>query len=272
MRDGKLVALASTEAKRTAIAPELPTMVEAGLPGFETGLWFGLLAPAGTPKEIIDKIARAGNEALAADEVGKALAPQGIDLVGGSPEEFARYLDGEMKRWATVAQAAGLEITMQPGPPGRRSLREEKRMDKLRRRTLALAVGLAAQFALPSAQAEDYPARPVRIIVGFIPGSSADITARVLGQRMGQTSRPAIRDREQARRRHRASLRNSSPAPLRTATRCSWDRPPTSPTPRSIPICPFDMAKDFAPDCARHDRRRHPGGASIDRREQRCRN
>jgi tripartite-type tricarboxylate transporter receptor subunit TctC len=109
VREGKLVALASTEAKRAAMAPDLPTMAEAGLPGFETGLWFGLVAPVGTPKEIIDKLARAGNEALKADEVGKALAPQGIDLVGGSPEEFARYLDGEMKRWATVAEAAGLK-------------------------------------------------------------------------------------------------------------------------------------------------------------------
>jgi tripartite-type tricarboxylate transporter receptor subunit TctC len=109
VRDGKLVALASTEAKRTAIAPELPTMVEAGLPGFETGLWFGLLAPAGTPKEIVDKLARAANEALQADEVAKALAPQGIDVVGGSPEDFARYLASEMKRWATVAEAAGLK-------------------------------------------------------------------------------------------------------------------------------------------------------------------
>ena len=109
VREGKLVALASTEARRAAMAPDLPTMAEAGLPGFETGLWFGLVAPAGTPKEIIDKLARAGNEALKTDEVGKALAPQGIDLVGGSPEEFARYLDDEMKRWATVAEAAGLK-------------------------------------------------------------------------------------------------------------------------------------------------------------------
>jgi len=109
VQTGKLVALASTEAKRTALAPDLPTMTEAGLPGFETGLWFGLFAPTGTPKEIVDKIARAANEALKADEVGKALAPQGIDLVGGSTEEFARYLDGEMKRWSTVAQAAGLK-------------------------------------------------------------------------------------------------------------------------------------------------------------------
>jgi tripartite-type tricarboxylate transporter receptor subunit TctC len=108
VRDGKLIALASTEAKRAAVAPDLPTMSEAGLPGFETGLWFGLVAPAGTPKEIINKLARAANEALQADDVAKALVPQGIDLVGGSPEDFARYIDGEMKRWATVAQAAGL--------------------------------------------------------------------------------------------------------------------------------------------------------------------
>ena len=86
VRDGKLVALASTEARRTAVAPELTTMVEAGLPGFETGLWFGLVAPAQTSKDIIDKVAHAGNEALRADEVAKALAAQGIDLVGGSSE------------------------------------------------------------------------------------------------------------------------------------------------------------------------------------------
>jgi tripartite-type tricarboxylate transporter receptor subunit TctC len=108
VRDGKLIALASTEAKRAAVAPDLPTMSEAGLPGFETGLWFGLVAPAGTPKETINKLARAANEALQAHDVAKALVPQGIDLVGGSPEDFARYIDGEMKRWATVAQAAGL--------------------------------------------------------------------------------------------------------------------------------------------------------------------
>jgi tripartite-type tricarboxylate transporter receptor subunit TctC len=109
VREGKLVALASTEAKRTAAAPELPTVAEAGLPGFDTGLWFGLLAPSGTPGEVIDKLARAANAALENDEVAKALAPQGIDLVGGSPEDFARYIDSEIKRWATVAQAAGLK-------------------------------------------------------------------------------------------------------------------------------------------------------------------
>jgi tripartite-type tricarboxylate transporter receptor subunit TctC len=109
VREGKLVALASTEAKRAAVAPDLPTMEEAGLPGFEAGLWFGLMAPAGTSPEIIAKLARAANEALQSDEVAKALTSQGIDPVGGSPEQFTRYIEREMKRWATVAQAAGLK-------------------------------------------------------------------------------------------------------------------------------------------------------------------
>jgi tripartite-type tricarboxylate transporter receptor subunit TctC len=108
IREGKLIGLASTEAKRTSAAPELPTMSEAGLPGFDTGLWFGLMAPAGTPKDIIEKVNRAANEAIKADEVAKALNPQGLDLIGGSAEEFGRFLDSEAKRWATVSQAAGL--------------------------------------------------------------------------------------------------------------------------------------------------------------------
>jgi tripartite-type tricarboxylate transporter receptor subunit TctC len=109
VRDGKLVALAATEKKRSAIAPEVPTMEEAGLPGFDTGLWFGLLAPAGTPKAAIDKIAAAANEAIKSEAVVKALQPQGIDVVGGSPDDFARYIASEMERWDKVARAAGLK-------------------------------------------------------------------------------------------------------------------------------------------------------------------
>jgi tripartite-type tricarboxylate transporter receptor subunit TctC len=108
IREGKLVGLASTEAKRTAVAPDLPTMSEAGLPGFDTGLWFGLMAPAGTPKDVIEKVNRVANEAIKADEVVKALNPQGLDLIGGRADEFGSFLDSEAKRWATVSQAAGL--------------------------------------------------------------------------------------------------------------------------------------------------------------------
>jgi len=109
VRDGKLIALAATETKRTAIAPEIPTMAEAGLPGFDTGLWFGLLAPAGTPPPAIDKVSAAVNEAIKSDAVAAALRPQGIDLIGGTPDAFARYIASEMTRWDKVARAAGLK-------------------------------------------------------------------------------------------------------------------------------------------------------------------
>jgi tripartite-type tricarboxylate transporter receptor subunit TctC len=109
VRAGKIIALASTEAKRTAAAPDLPTMTEAGVPSYETGLWFGLMAPAGTPKDVIEKLNHAANEALKSDEVSKATKPLGIELVGGSPDEFARFITSEIKRWNEVVKAAGLQ-------------------------------------------------------------------------------------------------------------------------------------------------------------------
>jgi tripartite-type tricarboxylate transporter receptor subunit TctC len=107
-REGKIVALAQTEAKRSSAAPDLPTMQEAGLPGYEAGLWFGLLAPAGTPPAVIEVLNRASNKALKSGEVDKTLIPQGIDPVGGSPEEFARFIAADLKRWSDVGEAAGL--------------------------------------------------------------------------------------------------------------------------------------------------------------------
>ena len=106
---GKLKALATTQPKRAAMAPDLPTMAEAGLQGYDAGIWIGLLAPAGTPREIIDKLARAANEALQSNEVLTPLRAQGIDPLGGSPDEFTRYIASEMKKWETVIAAAGLK-------------------------------------------------------------------------------------------------------------------------------------------------------------------
>jgi tripartite-type tricarboxylate transporter receptor subunit TctC len=107
-REGKVVALAQTEAKRNSAAPDLPTMQEAGIAGYEAGLWFGLLAPAGTPPAVIAKLNAAANEALKSAEVVKALAPQGIDPLGGSADDFARFIAADVKRWTTVAEATGL--------------------------------------------------------------------------------------------------------------------------------------------------------------------
>jgi tripartite-type tricarboxylate transporter receptor subunit TctC len=108
VRAGKLVALAVTDAKRSPIIPDLPTMIEAGIPDFESVLWFGLVAPAGTPQPIIDKLSRAANEALKSDEVGKALQAQSVARIGGTPEEFRRHIDNENKRWTAVVTGAGL--------------------------------------------------------------------------------------------------------------------------------------------------------------------
>src|SRR5262249_50096884 len=94
--------------KRASVAPELPTMVEAGLPGFDTSVWSGLLAPAGTPREAIDKLARATNEALKSPDVIEPLQKQGIDMLGGTPEELVAYILSESAKWMGVAAAAGM--------------------------------------------------------------------------------------------------------------------------------------------------------------------
>jgi tripartite-type tricarboxylate transporter receptor subunit TctC len=105
---GTLKALAATQVKRIAMAPEVPTMVEAGLPGYDAVVWMGLLAPAGTPREIVAKLSQAVNEALRVSEVESALRAQGFETIGSSPEEFGRMIDGELKKWSDVAAAAGL--------------------------------------------------------------------------------------------------------------------------------------------------------------------
>ena len=116
--DGKLVALASTQLKRASAAPDLPTMAELGFKDFDCGIWFGLMAPAGTPPEIINTLNRAANDALTSDQVRAALRQQGIDTLGGSPERFATYIGTEIKKWADVAAAAGLTPNARHGSGG----------------------------------------------------------------------------------------------------------------------------------------------------------
>ena len=106
---GSLKVLASAATKRPGILPNVPTMAEAGMPDFDTSIWFGLMAPAGTPRPVIDKLAGAVREALASNEVVTAWRPQGIDPLSGGPEDFARHIASESKRWGDVATAAGLK-------------------------------------------------------------------------------------------------------------------------------------------------------------------
>lgn len=102
---GTVKPLATTEAKRAGIAPDLPTISEAALPGYNTGVWFGLLAPAGTPAAVIEKISKASNEALADADVVKQLSVQGLDVRGGSPEDFRVFIKSETDRWEQVIKA-----------------------------------------------------------------------------------------------------------------------------------------------------------------------
>ena len=106
--EGKLVALASTGARRASAAPDLVTVSESGLPGYDTSGWFGLLAPSGTPREIIERVAEASNAALKSSDITASLAVQGFDKAGGSPEDFAAFIREDTAKWTRVARAAGL--------------------------------------------------------------------------------------------------------------------------------------------------------------------
>jgi tripartite-type tricarboxylate transporter receptor subunit TctC len=101
IKDGRVRALGTSEAKRTSVAPDLPAISEV-LPGYDAGVWFGILAPAGTPQPIIDKISKAANVALKDPGLLKELQVQGLDARGGSPDEFARFIKSETERWARV--------------------------------------------------------------------------------------------------------------------------------------------------------------------------
>jgi tripartite-type tricarboxylate transporter receptor subunit TctC len=102
IKAGTVKALATTQSTRASIAPDLPTIAEAGLPGYDTGVWFGILAPAGTPQPIISKVSKATNDALKDPDILKNLHTQGLDALGGSPDDFARFIKSETERWARV--------------------------------------------------------------------------------------------------------------------------------------------------------------------------
>jgi tripartite-type tricarboxylate transporter receptor subunit TctC len=106
---GKLKALAVAQGKRASVLPDVPTMSEAGMPGFDASIWVGLLAPPGTSDAIRVQIANAVNEALKTDEVLAPMRAQGFDPLGGSPAEFGKFIDADIAKWDTVTKAAGLK-------------------------------------------------------------------------------------------------------------------------------------------------------------------
>ena len=99
---GKLKAFAVAQSKRASIMQDVPTLTEAGMPGYDAGIWIGLLAPAGTPSAIIERLSGAANDALNTETVSTALKRQGTDPLGGTPKEFADFIRADMEKWAAV--------------------------------------------------------------------------------------------------------------------------------------------------------------------------
>lgn len=107
---GKLRALAVTAPKRLASYPDVPTVAELGYPGFESATWSGLLAPAGTPKAIIDKLNAEANKALGTEAMKKQLQDEGSTPLGGTPEQFAAFIRSEHAKWGAAVRDAGIKL------------------------------------------------------------------------------------------------------------------------------------------------------------------
>jgi tripartite-type tricarboxylate transporter receptor subunit TctC len=110
IKDGRLRALAVSSSKRASAAPEIPTIAESGFPGFEAVPWIGLVAPAGTPQPIIDKLSTISMKVLREKDFVAKLQGLGADPVGNTPAQFAAYIDAEMKRWAEAVKMSGAKI------------------------------------------------------------------------------------------------------------------------------------------------------------------
>jgi tripartite-type tricarboxylate transporter receptor subunit TctC len=106
---GKIAALATAANNRSSALPDVPTMAEAGMPDFNTPLWLGLVAPAATPRPILEKLAGAAKQVMHTPEAIETLNKQGYDIVESGPDQFAAFIRSELARWSAVARDAGLK-------------------------------------------------------------------------------------------------------------------------------------------------------------------
>ena len=109
VRSGRLRALAVTTSKRLPSLPDIPTVAEGGVPGYESVSWFGLVAPAGTPKEVIARLHKETVAILMTQDVRERFAKDGTEIVASTPEEFDAYIRAEAVKWAKVVKRAGIK-------------------------------------------------------------------------------------------------------------------------------------------------------------------
>lgn len=110
VRAGRLRALAVSSARRTKVMPELPTVAEAGVPGYESGVWYGLVAPRGTPRQMIARLNADAVATLNAADLGERLGALGMDIIGSTPEKFDATIKSEIPKWAEVIKRSGAKI------------------------------------------------------------------------------------------------------------------------------------------------------------------
>ena len=109
-KPGRMRALATTGKQRSPVTPDVPTIGEAALPGYEVVTWAGTVAPAGTPRDIVNRVHNETLPILKQQDVRERLAALGYTIIGGSPEEFAKYLKSETQKWAQVVKASGTKL------------------------------------------------------------------------------------------------------------------------------------------------------------------
>ena len=107
---GNVKALAVTSAQRSAALPDVPTIAEAGVKGYESGVWFGLAAPAGTPADIIAKLSAAAIQGTKSPEFVKRMTELGYDIIAGTPEDMAASIKTEIARWTPIVKSSGAKV------------------------------------------------------------------------------------------------------------------------------------------------------------------
>jgi tripartite-type tricarboxylate transporter receptor subunit TctC len=110
IKSGKLRALATTGSKRDPALPDVPTIAESGVPGYESGVWFGLMAPAATPREIINRLNAAAVQGTKAPEFVKRMTDLGYNIIAGTPEDMGKALQAEIQRWTPIVKASGAKV------------------------------------------------------------------------------------------------------------------------------------------------------------------
>ena len=110
VKSGRMRGLAVTSLQRAPLAPDLPTVIEAGIPGYEADAWQGLLVPAGTRREIISRLEAESSKVLKLPEVKERLDATGLTPIGSTPEGFAAYLRSEIEKWGKVVRSVGMRV------------------------------------------------------------------------------------------------------------------------------------------------------------------